>query len=421
MHGMSPTARAWRSTLARAHSTRLTRRPRSTRAVPAHAGAAGWRCAPTPTGVCCYSAGSAVGSVPIGTPMVDFADNDDWFDDVSDGPVTAAVTDSRGGRAARSSACIDDLPTAGIRPAYRIDGHSLRGAVPGRGGQRAAQRASQFRRSPPTYSRVLQQVADLRAHEHAYRHRPPDLTPSISAWRARGPAPGHRRPDSRPNNPRSRGHHADALGQQQRHPASHHQARYAIPKKWREGPRRRLDRRAAGPGHAITPDGLTGPRSRPVRVGPSFRHRGELAPRATVSAYSEPFRLDHAGRSPSDVTKQMAVPSQADFLKCTTSAATRGRRAAAGPGPPRAVAQVDWLRKIVSTIRTSSTIGTSSGSSSTKAPRWSKPSDTTSAPICSSSPTAASSRWRGRRPPPGPAPRLSSTRPSMSSRTVPPR
>lgn len=32
--------------------------------------------------------------------------------------------------------------------------------------------------------------------------------------------------------------------------------------------------------------------------------------------YTEPFRLDHTGLSAGDVTKQMAVPWQADFFKC---------------------------------------------------------------------------------------------------------
>ena len=43
-------------------------------------------------------------SVPEGRTIENFADNDDWFDDVSDGPVRAVVTTAEGStRAAKPS------------------------------------------------------------------------------------------------------------------------------------------------------------------------------------------------------------------------------------------------------------------------------------------------------------------------------
>ncbi|MGB5081592.1 MAG: LodA/GoxA family CTQ-dependent oxidase [Burkholderiales bacterium] len=66
----------------------------------------------------------------------------------------------------------------------------------------------------------------------------------------------------------------------------------------------------------ITPDGLTLAALEPC-VGGAFFPGIEGGWRLReVYGYVEPFRLDPAGRQAGDVTKQMAVPWQADFLLC---------------------------------------------------------------------------------------------------------
>ena len=61
--------------------------------------------------------------------------------------------------------------------------------------------------------------------------------------------------------------------------------------------------------------------------------------------------MNHAGRSPGDVTKQMAVPWQADFLKCYDygSYAWWPAQRPDQVFPEGGGLQVDWLREIVST------------------------------------------------------------------------
>jgi hypothetical protein len=66
-------------------------------------------------------------------------------------------------------------------------------------------------------------------------------------------------------------------------------------------------------------------------------------------AFEEPFRLDHATLVAGDVTKQMAVPWQADFYDCTQEAELAWWPAQRPDEvfPERGGAQVAWIRKHV--------------------------------------------------------------------------
>jgi len=94
-------------------------------------------------------------------------------------------------------------------------------------------------------------------------------------------------------------------------------AQYAILEKWKDG-----NFTADWPGSpplppaGITPEGLT-QAALGACVGAAFFPGIEASwfLRDTYS-YLEPYRLDPAGRGAGDVTKQMAVPWQADFWKC---------------------------------------------------------------------------------------------------------
>jgi len=68
-----------------------------------------------------------------------------------------------------------------------------------------------------------------------------------------------------------------------------------------------------------------------------------------VYKFSEPFRLDHTNLGPGDITKQMAVPWQADFFDCTKEGdlawwpAQRPDDVFPAAGGP----QVPWIRQFV--------------------------------------------------------------------------
>jgi hypothetical protein len=73
-------------------------------------------------------------------------------------------------------------------------------------------------------------------------------------------------------------------------------------------------------------------------------------------AFVEPFRLDITQRQPGDLTKQLSVPWQADFWDCTYDTATNGEVLLWWPAhrpdsvwPEAGGAQVDWTRGIATT------------------------------------------------------------------------
>ena len=68
----------------------------------------------TPGGCSSSAASESPSSVPEGRTIENFADNDNWFDDVSDGPVRAVVT-TADGRTRAAKPLVGDRRPAGLR------------------------------------------------------------------------------------------------------------------------------------------------------------------------------------------------------------------------------------------------------------------------------------------------------------------
>jgi hypothetical protein len=75
------------------------------------------------------------------------------------------------------------------------------------------------------------------------------------------------------------------------------------------------------PSLAITAAGLDRAALEPCVGGPLFPGIEASWFLRDRYAFTEPFRLDASQRTPGDVTKQMAVPWQSDFLDCAVEAA----------------------------------------------------------------------------------------------------
>ena len=265
------------------------------------------------------------GSPPPASPLTTFANNDRWHDDVSDGPVNATVTLKHGGKtfnavgawvivgAPRFAPPLDNVITL-----YDV---LLQVAVDKLGLGLAA-KPSFTRDIYPLLRRAvnMQWVSGMITSAHAHATLSAVIPPPASNSarlaifnKMRDPAvPGADSSDpsdmpmihsdfypavSNPNQPLTR-------------------VQYEAMRKWKDG---NFVNDWSGPPAAsttITSHGLD-------RAGLESCVGGAFYPGIEASwlmrdkyAYSEPFRLDPTNLKPGDITKQMAVPWQADFNDC---------------------------------------------------------------------------------------------------------
>jgi L-Lysine epsilon oxidase N-terminal/L-lysine epsilon oxidase C-terminal domain len=270
---------------------------------------------------------------PHNTPILHFANNDDWYDDVSDGPVNASVR-LKGTNTwiQASSAWVICAPPNFVPPIEHII---------------------------TLYDTLLQVAVDKRIHG-AVELLPADI-PSFSKdiypllARAMSmkwvsllagvmhptiqkimPLPGSDIQDQRNarndifrrlRNP-STGPHiriawqdmpkiwSDVYDTNNNVSEALTKIQYRILQQWRDGEFSNDWRNPPAPETGITPEGLT-------RAALETCIGGALYPGIETSymtrdnyAFVEPFRLDAAQLMPGDLTKQMAVPWQADFFDC---------------------------------------------------------------------------------------------------------
>jgi hypothetical protein len=260
-------------------------------------------------------------SVPPGAPLAtggdnngnNFANNDLWHDDVSDGPVTAAVTlNGMVTPLTAAPAWVICPPPDFAPPVDSVT--TLYDALFERSGLPAPVKPSFRNDIYPILERVLRltRVNQLAAANHS------NFDVASAAALSQPARQGIVARLRHPADPEAAGP-ADMprlWGDNETADQTVTPTQYAVLQQWASGDffDDSGDPPPVNPG--ITPDGLT-------RAALEACVGGAMYPGIEASwllrdqyAFSEPFRLDPAGLAPGDVTKQMAVPWQSDFWKC---------------------------------------------------------------------------------------------------------
>ena len=291
---------------------------------------------------------------PTNRPLTTFANNDGWHDDVSDGPVCAKVKFKRGAKVFDAvGAWVIVGPPKYAPPIYNIT--TLYDILL----QVAVDKLGLLLPAKPSFTKdvypILQRainmqwvsgmVGSVHAHQTLGAVIPPPGVPAARAAifdRLRNPNDG-----SGGDMPMI---HSDNFPAPDNQPVT--KTQYSIMKKWKDG---NFVNDWSGPPAAsrfITPAGLD-------RAGLDSCVGGAFYPGIEASwllrdtyTYSEPFRLDPTSLKPGDVTKQMAVPWQADFTDCAQDGdlawwpAQRPDDVFPEAGGP----QVPWTRGIVNNM-----------------------------------------------------------------------
>lgn len=287
------------------------------------------------------------GSVPAGLPITNYANNDGWYDDVSDGPVTASVT--VGGIAFTAAPAwvicappdfappIDSLTTLyDVLFQVALD--------KGLAGVSAPTNPSLTYDVYPILRRVFDmiRVNDQAGSGHFDFNNPA----SMSSARRQSIFNKLRDPD----NPGTTGpaNMPKLWDDNNSKQLTVTKTQYDVIEKW-QADTFNNDWPGAPPPTAITPDGLTRA-ALEACVGAAFYPGIEASwfLRDTYD-YTQPFRLDHTGLTAGDISKQMAVPWQADFWKCYEYNGY-GWWPAQRPDdvfPEGSVSAEDWTREII--------------------------------------------------------------------------
>ncbi|HWZ44625.1 MAG TPA: LodA/GoxA family CTQ-dependent oxidase [Candidatus Saccharimonadales bacterium] len=299
-------------------------------------------------------------SSPTGKALTTFANNDGWHDDVSDGPVKARVRLKKGGKTIEAAGAWVIAAPPSFAPAIdhvvTLYDVLLQVAVDKLGLKLPAK---------PSFVKdilpILQRAIRMRWVSGMITHPPSGggethTTPPLVI-----PPPGtaaHRkiifdrlRDPATPGKDVSEGSdmpmiHSDFYPAKSNQPVTRLQ--YEAMRKWKDG--KFIDdwkkRNARAP---ITPEGLD-------RAGLDTCVGGAFYPGIEASwmmrdvyTYKEPFRLDPASLKPGDITKQMAVPWQADFTDCAQDGELAWWPAARPDDvfPEAGGPQAPWIRDIV--------------------------------------------------------------------------
>ncbi|MFL6214357.1 MAG: LodA/GoxA family CTQ-dependent oxidase [Blastocatellia bacterium] len=291
-------------------------------------------------------------SVPPGAPLLHYANNNDWHDDVSDGPVTATVI-LNGTTFPVSPAWVICAPPDFAPPIDSITTlyDTLFQVAVNKGWLSIPSTPSFTNDVFPILDRVLRlsNVSSLAGAGHfsftsAY---PPAGQAARQAIFDRVRDPNNPNGAAAATMPRL---YDDSNGSL--HTVT--KVQYAILQKWKDN---NFVNDWTGspppPPSSVTPEGLTRA-ALEACVGAAFFPGIEASwflrsSRASEYDYSEPFRLDHTGRAAGDVTKQMAVPWQADFYECYSdnSLAWWPAQRPDNVEPEGGGGPVKWIRDIV--------------------------------------------------------------------------
>lgn len=292
---------------------------------------------------------------PANKPLVNFANNNGWFDDVSDGPVTATIKMKHENKKIRADGawviCAPPKFAPGIGNVISLYDVLLQIAVD-KLGHKVPAKPSFSRDIFPLIRRALDMgwvsamITSVHAHGTLATIKAATSSPASRKAifdRLRDPAVAHTK-DSPGDMPMI---WSDYFTSGKSQPLTKIQYNYM--KRWKNGNFNKDWRGVPKFPKTITPDGLD-------RAALENCVGAALYPGIEASwmlrdmyKFSEPFRLDHSGLEAGDVTKQMAVPWQADFYDCTMEGdlawwpAQRPDDVFPDGGGP----QVPWIRQLV--------------------------------------------------------------------------
>jgi hypothetical protein len=278
------------------------------------------------------------GSSDKAPPIKHYANNDGWYDDVSDGPVTAQVTLKDGRQlTATPSWVIVGPPDFSPPTRHFITFHDIaleaaisRGFVPPPARpsftrdiypifartldlqwvQKVAL-AGHGPTGPGDFSKTLAKLADNGSEHKDFRGgifgilRNPNATGDAATQQANG---GFM--------PQLSGDEGD---QKKDEPATWlklTKTRYEMMRRWAEGDFEADWKGEPKPERKVTPEGLDRAALENCSGGPFFPGIEAAWIMRNASVYAEPFRFDHLQLAAGDVTKRSALPWQADFFEC---------------------------------------------------------------------------------------------------------
>lgn len=272
-------------------------------------------------------------------PIKHYANNDGWYDDVSDGPVTAQVTLKSGRQLTATPSWVIVGPpdfSPPTRHFITFQDVAVEAAI-SRGFMQATSRPSFTRDIYPIFARTLdlQWVQEVALIGHGPGAGGGNFSTTLAEMANSGPE--HKRFRQRIfgklRNPNATGDAAkeqanggfmpqlsgDEGAMTDGKPGTWHsltKTRYEMMRRWAEGEFEADWKGEPKPSPKITAEGLDRAALENCSGGPFFPgiEAGWLMRNASV--YSEPFRFDHLQLAAGDVTKRSALPWQADFFEC---------------------------------------------------------------------------------------------------------
>jgi hypothetical protein len=280
------------------------------------------------------------GSSDKALPIKNYANNDGWYDDVSDGPVTAQVT-LKGGRqlTATPSWVIVGPPDFSPPTRHFITFHDIAvEAAISRGFMQPTARPSFTQDIYPIFARTLdlQWVQEIALGGHGPESGGPgDFSKSLAELASNGPEHKEFRHHifGILRNPNATGAAAKQQASSNFMPLlsgddgdktfgkfgtwlSLTKTRYEMMRRWAEGEFEADWKGEPEPTRKVTPEGLDRAALENCSGGPFFPGIEAAWLMRNASVYAEPFRFDHVQLVAGDVTKRSALPWQADFFEC---------------------------------------------------------------------------------------------------------
>jgi hypothetical protein len=270
-------------------------------------------------------------------PIKHYANNDGWYDDVSDGPVTAQVT-LKGGLqlTATPSWVIVGPPDFSPPTRHFVTFHDIAVEAAISRGFMQPSRPSFTQDIYPIFARTLDlqwvQLEALRGHG-------PEAGGDFSATLAQLASNGEQQKEFRRDifrilrNPNATGAAARQQATKSFMPRlsgddgdntfgepgtwlSLTRTRYEMMRRWAEGDFEADWKGEPKPSRKVTPEGLDRSALENCSGGPFFPGIEASWLMRNAAVYAEPFRFDHQQLAAGDVTKRSALPWQADFFEC---------------------------------------------------------------------------------------------------------
>lgn len=301
--------------------------------------------------------GASASPPPASKPLTTFANNDGWHDDVSDGPVTASVTLKGSGRTIEALGAWVICPPPDFAPSINhvitLYDTLLQVAV-NKLGLKLPAKPSFTRDIYPLLRRAINMkwvsmmVAEAHAHVTLEPVIPPPGDPAMRKAifnRLRDPVTPGATVSEGKDMPMV---HSDYYPAESNEPLT--KSQYGTMEKWKDGDFINDWVGIPKPDKIITPAGLDRA-ALEACVGGAFYPGIEASWLLRDSyAFIEPFRVDPKNLRAGDITKQMAIPWQADFNDCEQDGELAWWPAQRPDDvfPAAGGEQVPWVRDLVS-------------------------------------------------------------------------